>query len=365
VVLRATNSTRYARLACSRASCGRAPDGSDSQPSYLGKVVGNDVPGAGTRSDRRAGHQAANPDLILGRRHWTPDDYPQLTAIAPTVFTGPRARRGRTTCEPSAPATGRLDAAKRLIDGFEQAADKTGADNDATHFQASVGAADRHTIGCTGRPLSWQRILGAWAWIALRPQRFTDNAYVENGITDTDMENSSRLLRRRREPSIRSDDASTVLTDTVAWPEARTVAVTASRGGFHRWRRVAADGNRSRCRRCRPSRRRVGGSFSHVGVGDPDLDIRLSGKISLWPQGDPRPLHQDTLPEKVGRPVHPHRGVGQLHHRRLEVGGVLSAPVLSAACSSRRSSRLPREGVPVAAPTARRLSSHAAPGGPG
>jgi len=81
---------RCARSACSRASLRpRLPDGSDSQPSYLGKVV-HDVPGAGTRSEPDVqAIKAANPDLILGSQALTPDAYPQLSAIAPTVFTGP------------------------------------------------------------------------------------------------------------------------------------------------------------------------------------------------------------------------------------------------------------------------------------
>ncbi|EUA00053.1 periplasmic binding family protein [Mycobacterium kansasii 732] len=63
------------------------PDGSSSQPSYLGKTV-HGLPGVGTRSspDLRA-IAAARPDLILGSVAVTPNLYSQLVAIAPTVFT--------------------------------------------------------------------------------------------------------------------------------------------------------------------------------------------------------------------------------------------------------------------------------------
>src|SRR5260370_4320393 len=72
----------------SRIVAAALPDGSTSQPSYLGTVV-HDVRAVGTRSepDMQA-IKAANPDLILGSEALKPDAYPQLTAIAPTVFTG-------------------------------------------------------------------------------------------------------------------------------------------------------------------------------------------------------------------------------------------------------------------------------------
>ena len=64
------------------------PDGSSSQPSYLGNVV-HGLPGVGTRgSPDLNAIKAAHPDLILGSQGLTPKLYPQLAGIAPTVFTG-------------------------------------------------------------------------------------------------------------------------------------------------------------------------------------------------------------------------------------------------------------------------------------
>jgi iron complex transport system substrate-binding protein len=174
----------------SRIFAAALPDGSDSQPSYLGKVV-HDVRGAGPRSepDLQA-IKAANPDLILGSQALTPDAFPKLTAIAPTVFTGPPGAAWEDNLRAVGAATGRLDAANGLIDGFEQAADKTGADNDATHFQASVVQFTDTTMrvyGATNFPGS---VLAAVGVDRPAAQRFTDKPYMEIGTTDTDMENS-------------------------------------------------------------------------------------------------------------------------------------------------------------------------------
>jgi iron complex transport system substrate-binding protein len=174
----------------SRIVAAALPDGSDSQPSYLGKVV-HDVPGAGSRSEPDVqAVKAANPDLILGSQALTPDDYPQLTAIAPTVFTGAPGAAWQDNLRAVGAATGRLDAANGLIAGFEQAADKTGADDDATHFQASVVQftdATMRVYGATNFPAS---VLAAVGVDRPAAQRFTDKPYVEFGITDTDLENS-------------------------------------------------------------------------------------------------------------------------------------------------------------------------------
>ena len=174
----------------SRIVAAALPDGSDSQPSYLGKVV-HDVPGAGTRSepDLQA-IKAANPDLILGSQALTPDAFPQLTTIAPTVFTGTPGAAWQDNLRTVGAATGRLDATNGLIDGFEQAADKTGADNDATHFQASVVQFTDTTMRVYGPDTFPGSVLAAVGVDRPAAQRFTDKPYVEIGTTDTDMENS-------------------------------------------------------------------------------------------------------------------------------------------------------------------------------
>ena len=174
----------------SRIVAAALPDDSTSQPSYLGRVVHN-VPGAGTRSapDLQA-IKAANPDLILGSQALTPDAYPQLTAIAPTVFTGAPGAKWEDNLRAVGAATGRLDAANDLIDGFQQAADKTGADDDATHFQASVVQLTDTTMRVYGANTFPGSVLAAVGVDRPAAQRFTDKPYIEIGITDTDLENS-------------------------------------------------------------------------------------------------------------------------------------------------------------------------------
>jgi iron complex transport system substrate-binding protein len=174
----------------SRIVAAALPDGSTGQPSYLGKVV-HDVPGAGTRTepDLRA-IKAANPDLILGSQALTPAAFPQLSAIAPTVFTGPPGRAWEDNLRTVGAATGRLDAANALVDGFKQAADKTGADDDATHFQASVVQFTDTTMRVYGADNFPASVLAAVGVDRPATQRFTDKPYLEIGISDTDLANS-------------------------------------------------------------------------------------------------------------------------------------------------------------------------------
>jgi iron complex transport system substrate-binding protein len=177
----------------SRIVAAALPDGSTAQPSYLGTVV-HDVPGAGTRSEPDIeAVKAANPDLILGSQALTPDAYPQLAAIAPTVFTGPPGAKWEDNLRTVGAATGRFDAANGLIDGFEKDADKTGADNDATHFQASVVQFTDTTMRVYGPDTFPGSVLAAVGVDRPAAQRFTDKPYAEFGITDTDLKNSPDL----------------------------------------------------------------------------------------------------------------------------------------------------------------------------
>jgi iron complex transport system substrate-binding protein len=174
----------------SRIVAAALPDGSNTQPSYLGKIV-HDVPGAGTRTEPdMEAIKAANPDLILGSVALTPDAYPQLTAIAPTVFTGPPGAKWEDNLRTVGAATGRLDAANGLVDGFEKDADKTGADNDATHFQASVVQFTDTTMRVYGADNFPGSVLAAVGADRPAAQRFTDKPYIEIGITDSAMEES-------------------------------------------------------------------------------------------------------------------------------------------------------------------------------
>jgi iron complex transport system substrate-binding protein len=174
----------------SRIVAAALPDGSTSQPSYLGTVVHN-VPAAGSRSEPdMEAIKAANPDLILGSVALTPDAYPQLAAIAPTVFTGPPGATWEDNLRTVGAATGRLDAANGLVDGFEKDADKTGADNDATHFQASVVQFTDTTMRVYGADNFPGSVLAAVGVDRPAAQRFTDKPYLEIGISDTDLEHS-------------------------------------------------------------------------------------------------------------------------------------------------------------------------------
>jgi iron complex transport system substrate-binding protein len=174
----------------SRVVAAAMPDGSESQPSYLGKVV-HDVPGVGIRSAPDIeGIKAATPDLILGSEALTPGNFGELSSIAPTVFTGRPGAAWQDNMRTVGAATGRLDAANRMIDDFERAADKTGTDNDATHFQASVVQFTDTTMRVYGPDNFPGSVLAAVGADRPAAQRFTDKPYIEIGITDTDLGNS-------------------------------------------------------------------------------------------------------------------------------------------------------------------------------
>ncbi len=174
----------------SRVVAAALPDGSSSQPSYLGQVI-HDVPGAGSRSspDIEA-IKAATPDLILGSEALTPGDFGELSGIAPTVFTGPPGAAWQDNMRTVGEATGRLAVVNDMIDGFERAADKTGADNDAAHFQASVVQLTETTMRVYGPANFPGSVLAAAGVDRPAAQRFTDKPYIEIGITDTDLANS-------------------------------------------------------------------------------------------------------------------------------------------------------------------------------
>ena len=174
----------------SRIVAAALPDGSTSQPSYLGTAI-HDLPRVGTRSAPDiAGIQAAAPDLILGSQALTPEAYPALSAIAPTVFTAAPGAAWQDNLRTVGAATGRADAATGLIDGFNAAADKTGIDNDAAHFQASIVQLSDTTMrvfGADNFPASVLRDVGVDRPAA---QRFTDKPYVELGTTQADLDGS-------------------------------------------------------------------------------------------------------------------------------------------------------------------------------
>jgi iron complex transport system substrate-binding protein len=166
------------------------PDGSDSQPSYLGTVV-HELPAMGTRSEPDLDAiRAATPDLILGSEALTPEAYPALSAIAPTVFTGAPGAGWEDNLRTVGAATGRGQATTGLIDGFIAAADKTGVDNDAAHFQVSVVQLTDTTMRTYGLDSFPGSILAAVGVDRPAAQWFTDKPYVELGTTEADLDNS-------------------------------------------------------------------------------------------------------------------------------------------------------------------------------
>ena len=166
------------------------PDGSDRQPSYLGTVI-HELPAVGTRSDPDLDAiRAAQPDLILGSEALTPDAYRELDAIAPTVFTGPPGARWEDNLRTVGAATWRAGAANGLVDDFDAAATKTGAENDAVHFQASIVQLTDTTMRVFGANNFPASVLADVGVDRPASQRFTDKPYVEVGTTPEDLRNN-------------------------------------------------------------------------------------------------------------------------------------------------------------------------------
>ena len=177
----------------SRIVAAALPDGSDSQPSYLGTVV-HDAPGAGTRSTPDLGVIAATkPDLILGSQALTPDAYGALTAIAPTVFSAAPGALWQANLRMVGAATGRLRAADDLIAGFTERAEKAGEANDAAHFQASVVQLTDSALRAWGPDSFPGSVLAAVGVDRPAAQRFTDRPYLEIPLSDADLERSPDL----------------------------------------------------------------------------------------------------------------------------------------------------------------------------
>ncbi|HUO39338.1 MAG TPA: iron-siderophore ABC transporter substrate-binding protein [Mycobacterium sp.] len=169
----------------SRIVAAALPDGSSTQPWYLGTVV-HDLPAAGTRTapDLTA-IAAAKPDLIVGSSALTPQIYPALAAIAPTVFTGAPGAAWEDNLRAVGAATGRGDAANALIDDFNAATARAGAESDATHFEASVVQLTENTMRVYGAATFPGSVLAYFGVDRPASQRFTDKPYIEIGTSDT------------------------------------------------------------------------------------------------------------------------------------------------------------------------------------
>ena len=174
----------------SRIVAAALPDGADSQPSYLGTVI-HDVPGAGSRSaPDLAAIAAAKPDLILGSAGLTPQAYPQLAAIAPTVFTDAPGAKWQDNLRTVGAATGRTEATGEVIAAFTDRARQAGAAADAGHFQASVVQFTDTTMRVWGADNFPASVLADVGVDRPASQRFTDKPYVEIGISDADLDRS-------------------------------------------------------------------------------------------------------------------------------------------------------------------------------
>ena len=187
----------------SRIVAAALPDGSDAQPSYLGGAV-HDLPAVGTRSSPDLDKiRAARPDLILGSDGLTPDAYPELSAIAPTVFTDAPGADWEDNLRTVGAATGRVDATNRMIDDFTAAADRTGTENDAAPFPGFGRSVHRQVVaGIRSRQFPRQRSRrcrrGTACGTTLYRQALRRGRYHRRGSRQL-----PRLLARRRRHHLR------------------------------------------------------------------------------------------------------------------------------------------------------------------
>lgn len=205
------------------------PDGASGQPAYLGGAV-RGVPGVGSRShpDVKA-IAAAHPDLILGSQGLTPALYPQLAAIAPTVFTAAPGAAWRDNLRAVGAATARPGAVDGLLSGFSQRAGDVGARHDASHFQASIVQLTTGSIRVFGANNFPASVLGAVGVDRPAAQRFTDKPYLEIGATDADL---------AKNPDLSVADADVVYL-SCATPAAADRAATVLDSGP--WRKLSAN----------------------------------------------------------------------------------------------------------------------------
>jgi iron complex transport system substrate-binding protein len=177
----------------SRVVAAALADGAAGQPSYLGAGV-HGVPSAGTWTHPDVGRiAAAHPDLILGSQAMTPALYPQLAAIAPTVFTAAPGAAWEDNLRAVGAATARGGAVDGLIGAFEQRASQIGATHDAAHVQASVVQLTTSTIRVYGANNFPATVLTAAGVDRPAAQRFTDKPYIEIGATDADLAKKPHL----------------------------------------------------------------------------------------------------------------------------------------------------------------------------
>lgn len=213
----------------SRVVAAALPDGSSSQPSYLGKTL-HEVAGVGARSSvDLSAIEAAHPDLILGSTALAPKLYPQLATIAPTVFTAPPGAAWKDNLRAVGAATARSGAAEALISGFTQRAKEVGIKHDATHFQASIVRLTGDTIRVYGAANFPAGVLAAVGVGRPAAQRFTDKAYIEFGATDADL---------AQQPDFSAADADIIYVSCASTAAAERAAAVFDSGP---WRALSAN----------------------------------------------------------------------------------------------------------------------------
>ncbi|WP_018600911.1 iron-siderophore ABC transporter substrate-binding protein [Mycobacterium sp. 155] len=193
------------------------PVDSDSQPSYLGKTV-HDIAAVGDRNaPDLSAISAAHPDLILGSTALTPDAFGALAAIAPTVFTGAPGAGWQDTLRSVGAATGRADAANDLVDKFNDAARKTGTDNDAAHFQASVVQLTEDTVRVYGADNFPASVLAQVGLDRPAAQRFTDKPFEELAGSSSDFSIADADIVYVSFTSPAARDHAPAILDSPAW----------------------------------------------------------------------------------------------------------------------------------------------------
>jgi iron complex transport system substrate-binding protein len=213
----------------SRVVAAALPDGSTSQPSYLGNAV-HGLPGVGTRSAPDLGRiAAAHPDLILGSVALTPKLYPQLAAIAPTVFTAAPGAAWEDNLRGVGAATARGAAADALVNGFSARASQIGATHDAAHFQASIVQLTDKSMRVYGANNFPASVLIAVGVDRPAAQRFTDRPYIEIGITDAELATA---------PDFSTADADIIYVSCVSSAAAERAARVLDSGP---WRKLSAN----------------------------------------------------------------------------------------------------------------------------
>ncbi|WP_231639826.1 iron-siderophore ABC transporter substrate-binding protein [Mycobacterium sp. Marseille-P9652] len=213
----------------SRVVAAALPESSAGQPAYLGSAV-HGVPAAGSRTNPDLGRiAAAHPDLILGSQALTPKLYPQLAAIAPTVFTAAPGAAWQDNLHGVGVATGRSVAVDALLAGFMQRAAQIGASHDAAHFQASIVQLTTTSIRVYGAANFPASVLTAAGVDRPASQRFTDKPYIEIAATDADL---------AKNPDLSAADADVVYVSCVSPAAAQRASAVLDSGP---WRKLSAN----------------------------------------------------------------------------------------------------------------------------